>query len=121
MDITLVTDPNLTPHPRGDIRILKFNITPYEDNHSRYRANIELTAFTPVDKPSLLLTVSSPTGEELTSAHIVETMHRDIAITLHVTNSQLPKELIFRADLYFEEDAVQHSAEAIIRLDKSDG
>ncbi len=119
MDLDFISDPNLTPHPREDIKIVSFHIQPYDDQ-KRVRAEIELTAFTPMDKPNLIISAWSSSGEEIASANIVETMHRTLSITLHVRETIPIQAMKFRADLYFDEGQIQHTAEASVSTDFPD-
>lgn len=118
MDLDFITDPNLTPHARDDIRIVSFHVQPYDDQ-KRVRVEIELTAFTPMDKPNLIISAWAPLGEEVASANIVETMHRSLSITLHLRENMPIQEMRFQADLFFEEGQIQHTVQASVSTDYS--
>ncbi len=110
MDINFILDdPELSPRPRGEIRITSLQASPMEDGR-RVRVMIEMTPFAPVDRPSLMLAISGCDGAVLSEATIIESDQHRLTLTIHLVNAPTspgdPLEL--HAALYFEPEKPQH-------------
>jgi len=116
MDLNFISDPGLIPQPRERIRIENLAAQPYEDGH-RVRLEIRLTPFRPADRPSLEITTTNPEGRPISLQSIIETVHNEIGITIHLREPTRPHGVYtFHADLYYEEGVIQHSADTSVTL-----
>lgn len=116
MNIDFFADPGLVPKPRGEIRIEAMHVTPYGDGR-RVRVEIELTPFAPSDRPSIELVARAGSGVEVASLSIVEAVHRQFGVTMHLQEAETPQgEYQFQADLYYPEEPVQHTVTTQIKL-----
>lgn len=116
MNLDLITDPELAPRPRGEVRIREMQVTPYPDG-KRLRVQIVLTPFMPSDRPSLEIAVRRPDGLPVASVSVIESMHHHLNLTVHLREQHLPPgEYTVQADLYYEPEQVQHSVSCSIAL-----
>jgi len=116
MDLNFINDPGLVPRPRSEIRIQSLKVQSYPDGR-RMRVEIEVTAFAPSDRPSIELSVHRADSTEVASLNIVETMHRTMALTVHLRQSDQPEgSYTFQANLYYEPGIIQHSFNTKISL-----
>ncbi len=117
MDIDFITDPEVAPRPRHEVRILGLAVTSLLSDSQRLQVEIEISPFAPGDRPSLEVTVWTEDGTLVTSASVIETMQRILAMTLHLRKSVAPSsKCIVRADLYYDAAQVQHSVSQSIVL-----
>src|SRR5574337_348769 len=103
MDIDFVSDTNLLPRPRGDVKIEGITAFLTEDS-SRVRVEIDITPFAPADRPSLEIGIYAYGGKEVASTHIVETINRKLTLTMHIREQVKSHEpLLIQAGLYYDE------------------
>ena len=116
MDLDFITDPELAPKPRSEVRILELTAEPFLDRQ-RVKVHIAITAFAPVDRPSLEIAVARQDGSVLTSLSVIETMHRTLDLTAHL-REEAPADGTYtvQADLYYDPDQVQHTLRAEFAL-----
>lgn len=116
MDINFISDPNLLPKPRPDIKVEGIQASPLEGGR-RIRLELQITPFTPMDRPNVLVEAFDPRGESCGSTAVVETMHNNIAMTFHLRGDVLlPGSYRIVASVYFEEGAVQGASEITLDL-----
>ncbi len=117
MDLDFITDPELAPKPRAEVRILELTAEPFPDRQ-RVRVHVVITAFAPVDRPSLEIAVAHEDGTVLTSLSVIETMHRTLDLTAHLRQG-VPAGGTYtvQADLYYyDPEQVQHTLRAEFTL-----
>lgn len=108
MNLDLITQPNLTPQPRTNIRIQSLTASPYPDN-TRIHILLTTTPFTPNDRPSIKITLTSHTNITLTETNIIETPHNSVTLTLHTHHKFTPGETAnLHASLYYNETQPNH-------------
>lgn len=116
MNIDFITDPEMAPHPRDEIEITHFAVTPYPDGR-RFRLDIEMTPFAPVDRPSLEIAAVCENGEQMGSVSVIDSMHRALSLTMHIKQADVPfGAYTFTAQLYYEPDKIQHQSTVQIHL-----
>lgn len=115
MNIDFLTDPELVPRPREEIRIEAFGLSPYPDG-KRVRLELELTPFAPSDRPNLEITASSTDGKAVASLSVIETVSRRLSLTMHLREPKPEGRYDFEADLYYSPETIQDSAHAILTL-----
>lgn len=110
MDLNFVSDPDLIPKPREELRIEHLEAVLLEDGR-RLRLEVRLTPFTPRDRPSLSIQAYYPDGSELADISVIETMNHHMAFIIHIRRDDAPAgECRFEAALYFIDEPVQHRA-----------
>lgn len=116
MDLNFISDPNLIPKPRHEIRIESLKLSPYPDGR-RIRIEIEITPFGPADRPNLEIEARRPDESEAGFVSVVETMQRAISLTMHLQQpGSTAGQYRFTARLFFEPGAIQHSIESTVDL-----
>jgi hypothetical protein len=115
MNLNFVTDPELAPRPRDEIRIEAFAVSPYPDGR-RVRIELEMTPFAPVDRPNLEITVRNENGEIVGSLSVIESVQRKLSLTTHLREPQPQGRYEFTAELFYSPEAVQDSASASLVL-----
>jgi hypothetical protein len=109
MNLDFVTDPELAPRPRAEIRVESLALEPYPDGR-RVRVDVEITPFAPVDRPNLEITAHNAAGELAGSMSVIETVNRRLSLTMHLRESEPRGQYAFQVDLYYSPDETQHSA-----------
>lgn len=112
MDIDFyLDDPELVPRPRDEIRITSLTASPMEDGR-RVRVMIELTPFTPADRPSLMIAIIDSEGAVLSETSIIETDQYRVSLTMHLhqTPPTGKSRLELHAALYFDPEKPQQIA-----------
>jgi hypothetical protein len=117
MDLNFVSDPNLAPKPRGEIRIESLIGTVLPDGN-RISVDLRITPFLPTDRPNLAIELRNANGILLTSTHIIETVRDQIRITLHLPAELDENTLTLQTYLYYAEEELQASAATNIFLNK---
>ena len=110
MDINFfLDDPEMAPKPRDEIRITSLAASPMEDGR-RIRVMIEITPFTPADRPSLLIAITGSEGTVLSETSVIETDQYRVSLTMHLHQalSAEKSQLELHAALYFEPEKPQH-------------
>ncbi len=115
MNLQFITDPELAPKARDDIRILQVAVTPYQDGR-RMKIEIDITPFAPADRPSLEVMARNSAGASVSSLTVIETTQPRLALTLHLRDPEPAGEYTFQTDLYFDPDHVQHSVVTSLAL-----
>lgn len=116
MNLDLITDPELAPRPRDEVRIRELSVTPYPDGR-RLRVQLLLTPFAPVDRPNLEITARRVDGLMVASVSVIESMQHHLNLTIHLRDPQpVPGEYVVQADLYYEPAQVQHSVSCSVVL-----
>jgi len=80
MDLN-IQDPDDLPVPRDDVRIREVTALPYPDGR-RVRLAVHLTPFQ--ERPNLQIEVFNTAGEEVASMTLVESMHYNFELTIHL-------------------------------------
>lgn len=116
MNINFFDDPGMVPKPRHLIRVEEVAVDPYPDA-KRVKVTVETTKFTPADRPNVTITALDPTGKQISTLTIIETMQNDIAVTLHLKQDKpLVGDYTLRSDLYYDDDVIQHTAQVTFTL-----
>jgi hypothetical protein len=113
MDIFL-QDPNDVPLPPDEVRIQNFSAEPYPDQR-RIRVKLTLTPFQ--KRPHVKLVIYSPAGENLSEVSILESMTKNMDLTMHLRTAQPPGAYQLDAIIYYlqesdVDDAAESQAEA---------
>lgn len=110
MDLNFVSDPDLIPKPRGELRVEELDVTLLEGGR-RFRLVVHVTPFTPRDRPSLEIAARYPDGSELAAITVIETMNHHMAFVIHIRQPEVPSgDYEFDVALYFIDEPVQHRA-----------
>lgn len=115
MDINFFGEPDAAPKPRDEMEVLSIEVEPLEDNR-RARVQLEVTAFTPADRPNIEVTAVNAQGQAVGSLTVIETMQRIMAFTLHIREPEPSGDYTIRADLYYELDEIQHTLSTTFTL-----
>ena len=99
MDI-FFQDPTAIPLPPDEVRIIELRADLWPDNR-RVRIYLELTPFQ--KRPSGEITIYNPSGEEVASASIIETMTSKMELTMHLRGSISPGQYQVNASIFYEE------------------
>jgi len=113
MELNFYSNPGQRPRPRHEVHLTGLTVTPYSDGQ-RLRVQIEITPFSPADRPSLNILINDPTGNEISSIDIVETLQPNPAITLHLKANNIPVGLYTVIAHLLYEETVQHSLETSV-------
>jgi hypothetical protein len=97
MDI-FFQDPSEIPLPPAEVRLHDLQAKPYPDCQ-RIRIYLELTPFQ--QKPSLDLIVCGDHGELLASTSIIESLTRQVELTMHLRRPMPATQLEVQAVLYY--------------------
>jgi len=110
MDLNFVSDPDLIPKPREELRVEHLEALLLDDAR-RFRLEVRVTPFTPRDRPSLVSAAHYPDGAELADISVIETMNHHMTFIIHIRRDETPAgEYRFEAALYFIDEPVQHRA-----------
>ena len=101
MNLNFISDPNQVPRPQEEVRIVNFDLEPYDD-HKRTRLEIQLTPFMPQVRPNIEITAYNQDEILVASANIIETTSYLNYLTLHLRDTNTSGVYIFKAILYFE-------------------
>jgi hypothetical protein len=108
-DLNFITDPASIPVPREQVSIRSVSATPYPDGR-RIRVEIEITPFSPSDRPNLEIAVHDPSGAEVGSLTVIETIQPTLGVTLHIKGADAPQGCYtLQASLYYEQGQIQHN------------
>ena len=120
MDINFISDPNLTPKPRNQIRVENIQAELMEGER-RIRIGLNITPFAPSDRPNVSIHVARPDGSDAGEISVVETMHNQISMTFHLRDEVVISGVYhIRAALYFDEDTLQGTAETDVTIPSAD-
>jgi hypothetical protein len=108
MNIDFITDPEMAPRPREEIIIERFDVTPYPDGR-RFRLDIEMTPFSPTDRPSLEIAAIHDSEGQIGSVSVIDTMHQVLRLIMHIKRPDIPSGIVsFVAQLYYDSADIQH-------------
>lgn len=99
MDI-FFQDPTEIPLPPEEVRIRDVSVKPYSDA-KRVRVRIELDPFQ--KRPSLELVIEDSQKLQVAQARVIETMGRQLEMTLHLRDSHPGGAYTLHVMLYYEE------------------
>jgi hypothetical protein len=111
MDI-FFQDPTAIPLPPDEVRILELRTDPWPDNR-RVRIYLELTPFQ--KRPNGEITINNPSGEEVASTSIIETMVPKMELTMHLRGTISSGQYEVSATIFYEE--LGESDEASAQID----
>lgn len=116
MDINFISDPNLVPKPRAEIRVEDIQAEPLEGGR-RIRIGLRISSFAPADRPNVTIQVTRPDGTDAGEISVIETMHQQISMTFHLRDAT-PIDGVYhiRASLYFDDNVFQGMAETDVNL-----
>ena len=80
MDISF-TDPSEVPLPPGEVRIRDLRANPWPDGR-RVRVYLEVDPFQ--QRPNADLVIHNSQGQEVAHAHIIESIDREMEVTMHL-------------------------------------
>lgn len=109
MDLHFISDPELAPKPRSELKITDLHAAALDS--TRYRINITLTPFAPADRPNLDIVLMDTEDYILGSTSIIEAVQRKLSLILHqrtAESNQINKIKVL-AQLYFEPEDILHS------------
>ncbi len=115
-DLNFMTDPASVPVPREQVSIRNVTATPYPDG-KRVKVEIEMTPFSPFDRPNLEVAVYAPSGDEAGSLTVIETTQPTLNVTLHIRGTNTHQGCYtLQASLYYEQGRVQHDLSVAFKL-----
>ena len=100
MDI-FFQDPNAVPLPPDEVRIKTLEAKPWNDNR-RVGIFLELTPFQ--KRPSGVLRITNPSGEEVSSVNIIESIVPRMELNMHLRGETPPGSYLLTATIYYEEE-----------------
>lgn len=94
--------------PRDAIRLEELDAEPYPDGR-RVRVSLRITPFGPDDRPNLLIVAQNEAGEELASMSVIESMHNDLSVTIHLRGEEITQGTTYTlsVDLFYEPGEIQ--------------
>jgi hypothetical protein len=110
MDI-FFQDPTVIPLPPNEVRVKELRAEIWSDNR-RVRIYLELTPFQ--KRPNGEITIVNPSGEEVASASIIETITAKMELTMHLRGSISTGQYQVSASIFYEEPAEGEEAEEAI-------
>jgi hypothetical protein len=116
MDIDFITDPELAPRPRSEMRITDLTVQAYPDNR-RVMVKLALTPFSPADRPNLEIGLFAPDGRADSTISVIEVATHRLALTSHIRSAAQPHgTYTVRVILYYEIGQAQDIASATVTL-----
>lgn len=101
-------EPTDIPLPPKEVRIRELRAEPWPDSR-RVRLYLELTPFQKL--PSGEIVVLNATGDEVSSASIIETIDPRMELTLHLKGDRLEGEFKVSAIIYYLEEGEENAEE----------
>ena len=77
-----------TPQPRERVRIESLQVVPYPD---RYRVWVEIKVTPFLERPNLILTLHNDADQNVAELNVIETMHANMEITMHLRGVSEPE------------------------------
>ena len=109
MNIDFITDPEMQPRPRGEIRIENLEITPYGDG-TRFRIAIEITPFAPPDRPSIEVVAFDSEKSPRGHIDIIDAVNRTLEVTMHLRGNPITSgNMTFASRLYYDPEETHHT------------
>lgn len=99
MEFNLPTPEDQDALPPAEVRFLDVHVEPWPDG-KRVRVHVSLTPFQA--RPNLLIAITTPTGEEVCSASIIESMEDRFVFTLHLRGEPVD-EYTLNAQILYDE------------------
>ena len=116
MNLNFITDPELAPRPREEIIIQ--NVTAHASaDRQRVKIDITITPFAPSDKPNLEIVAVSTNKNLIRSLSIIETIHRELTLTMHLPSELSPGIYTLHAALYYDPEQIQHSTQTTFQIE----
>lgn len=112
MDIPFF-EPEHMPQPRENIIVETLDAEAYPDGR-RVRVTVKMTPFS--ERPSLVIEAVNSVGELVAQVDVLETMTKQVSLTLHLRGPLPEPRATVRAHLYFEGSPPQHTSEVTIAL-----
>lgn len=116
MDINFISDPDLLPRGRADVKIQHIEAAPSEDK-TRIHVNLSITPFAPSDKPNLEVAATYPDGHIAASVTIIETMQREFGVNLHLQEGPQHGTYNVEARLFYEDGVIQDRAQTSLEIE----
>jgi len=92
--------------PPQDVRLIEARIEPWPDRR-KVRVHLTLTPFS--TRPNLYAVVHDTEGNEVCSAHVIETMDSRMVFTLHLRGESQDGKYILDVEVFYEDiGAVDH-------------
>ncbi|MGF1504096.1 MAG: hypothetical protein ACFB51_03005 [Anaerolineae bacterium] len=107
MDINFFSEPEMSPRPRDEMAIFSLTADPIDER--RVRVTVEVTPFTPQDRPNVEISAHNAAEQPVGSMSIIETMHRTFALTLHIREPEPSGVYTLSAELFYEPGEIQHT------------
>jgi hypothetical protein len=98
MKVHFFEDPMRVPLPREDIRFNGLGLYMYEDN-KRVAVGFDITPFQ--ERPNIQVTVRDEDGLEAASLNVIETMHSNFNLTMHIRDAKATSLYEVEAILYY--------------------
>ena len=86
--------------PPKDVRFIEARIEPWPDGR-RIRVHLTLTPFS--QRPNLFALVHDTAGNEICSAHVIETMEARMVFTLHLRGESPDGKYILDVEVFYDE------------------
>lgn len=107
MNIQFFDDPLEGPKSREDVRIKQLGLFLYEDRR-RVAVGFDITPF--LERPSIEVTITGPSGNKAGSLHVIETLETNFTLTMHLRDKE-------PADAYRVQATVYYAAPDSERMD----
>lgn len=107
MDI-FFQDPNEVPLPPDEVRIEEFSVDPYPDQR-RIRVKMLLTPFQ--KRPHVEIFILSSEGARLSEVSILESLTKNIELTMHLRSAQPAGEYQIKAIVYYPRESELEEAD----------
>lgn len=114
MDI-FFSDPNDIPLPPDEVRIRRFEVTPWPDGR-RVRVNLEITPFQ--KRPNGEIYITNANGNELANISIIETMDPRMEFTLHLRGAELVGPFSISAHIFYYEETADSSEDDALSVEQ---
>jgi hypothetical protein len=106
-------DPEDIPLPPEEVRIRDFRAQPYPDGR-RIRIYLEVTPFQ--QRPSGEITIFNPAGEPAASASIIETITKQMEMTMHLRGTAMAGTHTIVAEIFYEDPPPEPDTDESIDL-----
>ncbi len=102
--------------PPKELRITELRAEPWPDQSQRVRIHLEITPF--LERPNLLVIITGLDGEEMSSAHIIETIETRMTFTLHLKGEVVDGPYNLKAKILYSEIGMVDEKEVTFDIHK---
>jgi hypothetical protein len=99
MNSIFLHDPHEIRLPPEEVRLTKVEVKP-KPNGRQVKIHLELTPF--MKRPSIAVSITSSSGNEVSHTSILETMLHDLEFTMHLRQAEVGEELTVKTAVYYQ-------------------